>query len=417
MNADKRNSNGIRFPLNPTQRQLLAAVRAGYHDQYIWIGPVRQGKGVGSAVAIIDAAIRTCEGGASIDDNQWILAGNTQTSFIRNNAGYLQDAARRNGLSWRYTSNLDGRGPGFLLGGDVARLFLFGGDNQASFQTVRGVTARGAWIDEATLVDDHFFETVIERFSFDDCFLIATSNADAPLHWLKVDYIDSAPDTTLVLLSDFDENQYYSDVRRERLRALDPHTPNYKRQINNEWAADAGLIINIPDKALTDEPFPLRGDIVIDPGVGSTTAALLFVQRSYGWLVAAEYYHNADSMGYRLTEAEHLERILHMWTPNQIIIDPAGAPMRQAARNLGFSARFVKRADNDFDVGVQVVNNVLHSGELKVHNGCSTLMLECATYKWNERERQPEPGPDHLADCIRYGAMDKFPRAAARFIA
>ena len=414
MKAARRNS-GIEFPLNKTQRKLLKAVRAGDHDMYIWVGAIRQGKGVGSAIALVDAAIRVAEGGDGIDDNEWIVGGNTQTSFMRNNEGYLADCARMNGLRWRYTSNLDGRGPGFLLGGDVARMFLFGGDNAASFQKVRGITARGAWIDEATLVDEQFFQTAIERFSYDDAFMIATSNADNPLHWLKVNYMDSAPETTLALTSDFDENQYYSDVRRERLKALDPHTPNYKRAILNEWAADAGLIINIPDSALTTERFPTRGTIVIDPGVGSTTAALLFVPREGDkWLVAAEYYHNADAEGYRLTEAEHLDRILHKWpNPDRMVIDPAGAPMRQVAMERGIPVSYAK---NDFDVGVQVVNNVLHTGGIRVHEGCHTLRLECATYKWNERERQPEPGPDHLADCLRYGAVDKFPTAYAQAI-
>ena len=398
--------------LLPTQRELLRAVRAGDHDLLIWIGAIRAGKGVGSAVALIDAAIRNAMNGADIRQNQFVVGGATQSSFLRNNEGYLFAAAQLAGLQWAYRGSAKGLGAHLELGPGIARFFVFGGENSRSFYPVRGLTLRGAWLDEVTLMDDLFFTTCIERFSFDDAFMIATSNAGSPLHWLKTDWIDNAPETTLNLQSSFDENRYYSDVRRERLRALDPNTPNYRRALLNEWAPDSGLIIPIPPDALTDEEYEPRGDVYLDPGTAGTTAALLFVRRSYGWLVADEYYHIGDRQG-RLTDEAHLDVLQSRWRINRLVIDPAGASMRQAAAARGLAPRY---ANNEFEAGIQVVNNALHRGVVKIAPRCRELQMECASYKWNERERMPEVGPDHLADCLRYGAIDKFPTLYAGYI-
>ena len=409
--------NEIRALL-PRQREALRAVRGGKHDTIIWIAPIRQGKGVGGGVAMIDAAIRNAMNGANIRQNQFVLAGATQSSFLRNNEGYLYEAARMAGLDWRYRGSSKGLGAHMELGPDIARYFIFGGDNARSYQPVRGLTLRGAWVDEATLINEEFFQTIIDRFSYDDAFMLATSNAGQPLHWLKVNWIDNAPETTYIIqpgAEGFDENVYYSDVRRERLKALDPHTPHYKRHLRNEWAADAGLIIPIPDTAITDEGWTNEGNgtVVLDPGTAGTTAALLMLPTSYGWLVVDEYYHIGDRDG-RRTDEQHLDAIQVKFGEFQrLVIDPAGASMRASATNRALAPSL---ANNDFEMGIQVVNNVLYQGKLRVHERCRNLRMECATYRWNERERMPEVGPDHLADCLRYGAVDKFPNVASAYL-
>ena len=404
--------SAIRLPLLPTQRRLLAAVRSGLYDVLIWVGSIRGGKGVGSAVAMIDAAVRACRAGVGVEQNNYILAGVTQSSFGSNNGAYLYEAAKRWGLDWRFRGSGGNLRSHYELGPGVARFYVAGAKEKTAYETIRGLTARAAWIDEATLIDEHFFQTTFERCSYGDSFIIATSNTGTPHSWLKTVWIDGAPDTTLSLGSDFYENSYYDDARRKRLLAMDPRSANYKRAILNMWVPEEGLVYPIESRSIVKTAdVPPRGTIVVDPGVGSITAALLFAETGPGeWLALDEYYYDGDKLG-RLTDEQHLSRILAKgWQPNRIVIDPSGAAFRQVCLARGLTPSYAK---NELDIGVQITNNALYAGKLRIHERCQNLLSEAAGLYWNERLSMPEVGPDHALDCLRYGAHDKFPTSYA----
>lgn len=389
--------------LLPTQRKLLRAMRAK-DDLIVWIGSIRGGKGVGAANGIIELAIRNYLQGEG--NHQYILGGQTHSSFVRNNELYLTDIAEQAGLSFKYNG-----GEHCYELGDFARLYLFGGGNQRSYHPVRGLTAHSAWIDEGTLVDPMFTQTVIERCSFDNSKVIITSNAGRPTHWLKKDYIDEEGCT--LLQSNFDENVYYSEQRRQRIKGLNPHTSNYKRAVLNQWVGDEGLVISVPMEARVIEEYQPVGDVVVDPGTASVTAATLWTPTKYGWLVADEYYWEGDKLG-RRTDEEHLDAILARWTIRQMKVDPAGAAFRAAARKRGL---IVSNAPNNFDKSVQVTENALYGGEVKIHQQCYNLLQECDTIAWNKALRRPMPGPDHAWDTLRYGSLWKYPNYTTRLLA
>ena len=386
--------------LNPSQRQLLAQMRGGEVDRAVWIGSIRSGKSVGAAVAIMDIAWRAAASGSGTGD--YIVGGATAGSVERNNLDYLICAAEARGVTPRMRG---GRMP-HLDCGVLGRFYIFGGGNARSYMPVRGMTAHSAYVDEATLCDRRFIETVWERCTFDDSRMIMTANADSPLHWIKTEIIDRPPRRMAFLETDFLENVHYSDARREELLALDPNTANYKRAILNQWAASEGLIIPVPGEALVrEDQFTPAGDVVMDPGWANITAALLFVKTEYGHLVADEYYWDGGRMGRRPDDA-HIREIAGRWQIHRLIVDPASASMKAAAAALGY---WPEDAQNPFEEGVQVVNNAIYSGKLKINHLCRNLMSELGGYRWNIGGTAPVPtAPDHAADCLRYGAMDKY---------
>ena len=399
--------------LLPTQRKLLQAVQSGDYRLFIWVGSIRSGKGVGAAYSLVSQAVDARMRGVAFDDNTYIVAGHTQGSFINNNGAYLYQAARRYGLDCVFKKSSGGHTGHYELGPGWARFMLYGGGDQASYQSLRGLTARAAWIDEITLVDEMFFTTARERLSFDESFTICTSNSGTPAHWLFADYLDGEVDGVLSLETDFDENIYYSDKQREWLKGLNPNTANYRRAILNEWVPDEGLIIPIDEKSIVrgHVDVVLRGTVSIDPGVASVTAALIVVPYRGKLLVAQNYYHRGDREG-RLTDEQHLNAILGRWRADRLIIDPSGAPMRALAMQKGY---YAAEGKNDKELGWQVVNNALYAGELFVHESCKELLMEAAAYRFNPRETMPEVGADHLMDCLRYAAVDLFPAYAAQY--
>ena len=400
--------------LTPTQRRLLGLMHdpEASWDTAVWVGAIRSGKGVGAALGLMSYA-RAMAGrhGAGLEH---LICGQTVGGFLRNNEAYLLDAAALLGMQCQYRGGLNHR---ISVDNGLFSLLPFGGGNRRSHALLRGTTAHSAWIDEATLCDPVFVDTADERCSFGDSRMVLTTNADAPGHWLR-ERLDAAPPSWVLLESDFWENPHYSDKRRKSLLSRTADSAHRHRSVDNVWAAAEGRIIPLEDEHLlaADAPHPEPwGRVYLDPGTAGTTAALLFVELPDGrQLVADEYYHRGETAG-RLTDEQHLRRIAERWHIANLIIDPAGASMRAAASTLGLWPR---RARNDFDLGVSITNNALYGGRLVVSRRCRRLIAEAASVVWNRRGTDVEPGqPDHALDCLRYGAVDNFPKYSLRGLA
>ena len=417
--ADNLTKGVLELPLLPAQRKLLRVMDTRAQtgiEKIAWIAPVRQGKGVGTALAVIRAAMKAARAGATAETNQYIVAGLTNSSFINNNGNYLYAAAKFFGLGLAYRQSAGGLGPHFRLAYRrqlIARLFIFGGDKANSWERIRGISARGAWLDEATLIDKECYNLCLTRYDYPNPFTILTSNHGSPTHWVKADVIDVGGDRALSMTSRMNENIYRPPELLESLLDEDQTSVWFRRYIAGEWAPDAGLIIPIPDTEppLTQEPYEPEGIVVIDPATARRTAALLFVKRQGYWLVADEYIHDADRHG-QLTPDERLDAIIHGkgWRPTRLIVDPEDATFRLAARKRRL---WVQEANNHWDAGIQTTNNTLTAGLLRINRSCTTLLVEASAWRWNERERQPEPGKHDALDCLRYGAIDCYPTGYA----
>ena len=62
----------------------------------------------------------------------------------------------------------------------------------AGLKAIRGMTAFGAYVNEATLANKEVFDEILKRCSGYGARIICDTNPDHPKHWLKVDYIDKA---------------------------------------------------------------------------------------------------------------------------------------------------------------------------------------------------------------------------------
>ena len=80
------------------------------------------------------------------------------------------------------------------------------------------------------------------------------------------------------------------------------------------------------------------------------------------------------------------------------------------------SGMYPLNAQNDFDRGVQIANNALYSGRVKIHKNCVNLLNEAGSYRWNPQESRPTTGPDHAIDTFRYGCYWKFPNYRTEFL-
>lgn len=72
------------------------------------------------------------------------------------------------------------------------KIYLEGGNDSTSEQKIRGMTLKGAYMDEITLIDEGFFKMLLSRLSQNGAKFFGTTNPDSPNHWLKTDFMDRA---------------------------------------------------------------------------------------------------------------------------------------------------------------------------------------------------------------------------------
>ncbi len=127
---------------------------------------------------------------------------------------------------------------------------------------VRGMTAFGAYINEASLATEGVFQEIVQRCSEEGARIIADTNPDVPTHWLKADYIDNHDPKARIKSFHFsiDDNTFLSKDYVEALKAATPSGMFYDRSILGLWVTGDGVVYKdfdqrtmvIPDSEVPD---------------------------------------------------------------------------------------------------------------------------------------------------------------------
>ena len=121
---------------------------------------------------------------------------------------------------------------------------------------IRGMTAWGAYINEASMANEAVFDEIKSRCSGDGARLLMDTNPDRPDHWLKRDYIDKADGKTIVEFSwKLDDNTFLSERYRDSIKASTPSGMFYDRAINGAWASADGMVYPDFDQQIHYIPF------------------------------------------------------------------------------------------------------------------------------------------------------------------
>lgn len=76
-------------------------------------------------------------------------------------------------------------------------IILRGANDERAERKVRGVTLKGAYLDEITLMPESFFNMVITRLRRPNAKLFGTTNPDRTNHWLKVNFLDKSEEKNI----------------------------------------------------------------------------------------------------------------------------------------------------------------------------------------------------------------------------
>ena len=368
-----------------------AAIRWALDDSprselMIQVGTVRSGKTFGIVNAM---ALRSINYPGS-----YILLGTTRGAVQRNIVPYFQETATAWGVPFAQTSDELRFGP--------STWYMFGASRKADEAAIQGLTARGAIIDEATLIPESIVWLTVTRCSITPKIAI-TCNPSNPRHWVKTELIDRADEIgAQVVHSNMTENQFLDDEIKEWFNRL--FTGAFaQRMLKGEWTSLTGQVYRSwPQAPAPPTSTPDRSIMGIDYGISNPTAAVVLQLHAETWYTSAEYYW-PYAREERTTE-DHARALRELDpTVEQWEIDPSAAALRASLARLGIRAH---RANNDVVGGIQAVQRGFANHQLVITDNTPQLSASLHAYEWTGREDADRPvkKDDHLPDALRYAA-------------
>lgn len=235
----KRRPNKLKFkPFSKQQQRLIHWWRPGLvsseNDFVIADGSIRSGKTIACIIGFLTWSQEMFEG------ESFILAGKTMGALKKNVVRPMLQILEAWG--WPYTYIRSGTDARIEIGSNV--YYLYGANTEAAQDALQGLTAAGAYLDEAALFPRSFIDQAIGRCSVDGWKVWMNCNPEGPHAYIKEEFIDKATEKRVYRLHFvMDDNLTLSVDRKEAYRrAWSPGSVFYKRFILGLWVAADGLI-------------------------------------------------------------------------------------------------------------------------------------------------------------------------------
>lgn len=284
---------------SPKQQRLIDWWRPGSPhadcDMVIADGSIRSGKTIACICSFLLWSMESHHGQA------FILAGKTIGALKKNVVRPMLQILTAWGIPYEYVRS----GEQYIgVGSNV--YYLYDAHNEASQDKLQGLTAAGAYADEAALFPRNFVEQMIGRCSVDGARIYMNCNPGSPSHYLLTEYIRRAKEKKIYHLHFMlGDNLSLSPAVRERYERM--YTGIfYKRFILGEWAAADGLVYqqfaDDTESFLADTPPAPIVHAVIGVDFGGTKSGHAFqlvgFTRGYRHVVLLdEYYHDNKTGG------------------------------------------------------------------------------------------------------------------------
>ncbi len=329
---------------------------------------------------------------------QYILAGASFGAIERN---ILNPIRERYGLELK-TDKFNS----FKLFG--VRVFCLGHDDIGNLNSVTGMTAYGAYVNEATKANNEVLKQIIKRCSGDIEFharILMDTNPDAPNHSVKVDYIDKADGVrTQAFHWTLSDNVFLSDEYVADIKAMTPSGVFYDRDINGSWCTAEGMVyrdfdesIHIIDKLPEFE----RYIVGVDWGYEHKGVIEVIGVTSGGDdVVIEEYAERHKTIDYWVSVAIKVQEKYGNATP--FYCDTARPDNMRTFRDAGI---WVRNANKEIGSGVERVAARLKCKTLKFYRkgmAKDGALGEIYSYVWDEKNGVPIKLNDDCMDATRY---------------
>lgn len=336
----------------------------------------------------------------------FILGGSTQASIRRN---VLDDLEKILGKELK----LDKTNAIEIFGNKV---YCFDGSNSDAWKKVRGFTAAGAFLNEATALHDTFVKEVISRCSYQGARIIMDTNPENPMHTVKVDYIDKTGqrlENGKLNIKAFnftlDDNIFLSKEYTDSIKLSTPTGMFYDRDILGQWVSGEGVIY---------KDFNQHKHFINRSDIPSKDITSYFCGVDWGY----EHYGSIVLMGeingtyYLLKEIAAQHQEIDYW------VDQAKELIKEYGSMCFYcdSARpeHVKRfkregiyavnADKSVVAGIEQVARLYKQDKLFIVDDATRFKEEIFMYAWNGRTGEPVKQFDDVQDAVRYAIYSRL---------
>ena len=228
-----------------TNKQADVLGELAKEDWFIAIlhGAIRSGKTFVNNIQFLLEVRRVAEQAKkqNIQSPMYIIAGYSMSSIQDN---ILNELSNTFGLEFKFDKY-----NAFMLMG--VKIIQTTHGNIQGIGRIRGMTAHGAYINEASLANESVFEEIKGRCSGVGARILADTNPDQPEHWLKKNYIDKAETNKDIKAFQFilDDNTFLDERYVQNLKNATPSGMFFDRAINGMWVTGKGAIYSDFDKS------------------------------------------------------------------------------------------------------------------------------------------------------------------------
>jgi PBSX family phage terminase large subunit len=399
-----------------SENQLLSIVDCRRRKLSLWYGSVSAGKTVASLIAFLHAVRAAPRKGLII------IVGKTLGTIYANVFTLLQD---RDIFGHKLASQViytPGATSATILGREV---LLVGANDRKSVGNIQGKTVALAYVDEAALLPEEFWNMLVTRLRVAGARLLATMNPASVNHYLYKKWILRSDEHDLVAFhfTMADNPHLPADYVAQMERAF--AGVFYDRMIKGLWTNAAGAVYPMwnPDvHVIPWDSMPRISRVIgtgIDFGTSNASAALMLgvtAEEKPRLILMDEWrYDPRDHAGARLAPSEQAAAYKawlaarHAPQPSlpQLefqIIDPAAAHFREELFRAGITTW---EADNEVSAGIATVSRLIQNGQLISTDRCAGWNTEITEYAWdekatNEGRDEPVKTDDHSLDGGRY---------------
>lgn len=369
-------------------------------EMVIGDGSIRSGKTVAFCLSFIMWSM------SSFRNEAFILAGRTVGTVKRNVLRVLFPMLRSMQIPYAY-NRTEGS---ITINSNV--YYVFGASDEASQDKLQGITAAGAYANEAALFPRSFIEQMIGRCSVKGSRIWMDLNPQGPYHYLKTDYIDKAAEKRIFRQHfTMNDNLTLDQSIRDRYERMFTGVW-YRRLVKGLWVGAEGAVYDMLDPLIhvTDiAPKCSKYWVAADIGTANPTVFLLVGQTGHQtYSVIKEFRWDSVEMGRQLSDgkqADKLEEFIEGTVVDTIIVDPSAASFITECRTRGLPR--VRGANNDVLDGIRRVGQLISSGRLLINSACKGLVTEMTGYSWDVRQQRmgidaPQKVDDHGPDALRY---------------
>lgn len=226
------------LPFSGQQKRLMHWWRPGLRsadcDFMIADGAIRSGKTIACIIGFLTWSQEMFSG------ESFILAGKTMGALKKNVIRPMLQILEAWG--WPYTYIRSGTDARVEIGSNT--YYLYGANTEAAQDALQGLTAAGAYADEAALFPQSFIDQMISRCSVESAKIWMNCNPGNPHNYIKAEFIDKTKEKRVYHLHFMmDDNLTLSPAVKARYKRTWPvGSVFYKRFILGLWVAADGLI-------------------------------------------------------------------------------------------------------------------------------------------------------------------------------